>query len=102
MIMALSLPAPVHPLHQAVVACALFYCYGDHRALRSFPTRRSSDLASAFGSSGATSQASVGETTSGTPPTAVATIGTRLAMASNSTIGVPSVRELKTNTSNAL
>src|SRR5437764_865221 len=38
---------------------------------------------------------------SGTPPTRVATTGTSAAIASNSTIGVPSVRELSTNTSNA-
>src|SRR5438105_12635085 len=29
-----------------------FYCYGDHRDLHSFPTRRSSDLAAGVGADG--------------------------------------------------
>src|SRR5437899_1131469 len=57
--------------------------------------------ASAAGSSGAINTASREETTSGMPPTAVATIGAPAAMASNIAIGVPSARELSTNTSNA-
>src|SRR5690606_42006245 len=33
-------------LHSApVLILSVFYCYGDHRDLHSFPTRRSSDLA---------------------------------------------------------
>ncbi len=57
--------------------------------------------ASAPGFSEGTSEASPSPTTSGTPPTAVATTGTPAAIASNSTIGVPSVRELRTKTSKA-
>src|SRR5205823_12629649 len=30
------------------VHCFFFYCYGDHRDLPSFPTRRSSDLAASI------------------------------------------------------
>src|SRR5438045_9061745 len=39
--------------HSSVITCVLlflflfFYCYGDHRDLHSFPTRRSSDLGTA-------------------------------------------------------
>src|SRR5262245_18433504 len=35
------------PVHRLPV---LFYCYGHHRDLHSFPTRRSSDLSAAFSS----------------------------------------------------
>src|ERR1051325_7595664 len=52
-------------------------------------------------SSDGTSSASSADTTSGTPPTAVVTTGTPAAIASNRTTGVPSVRELKTQRSNA-
>ena len=59
------------------------------------------DSARAAGSSGGTGTASAAVSSSGMPPTALATMGTPAAIASNSTIGVPSVRELRTSTSNA-
>src|SRR5262245_64667596 len=37
------LPVP-HTLAPASLFTFFFYCYGDHRDLHSFPTRRSSDL----------------------------------------------------------
>src|SRR5699024_12470569 len=35
---------PVFFLYAIYLLDLFFYCYGDHRALHSFPTRRSSDL----------------------------------------------------------
>src|SRR2546422_2378985 len=57
--------------------------------------------ASAAGSSGGTSSASWEDTPSGLPPTAVATIGVPVAIASSRAIDVPSARELSTKRSNA-
>ena len=53
------------------------------------------------GWAGGTRTASVLSSIAGTPPTLVATIGTRAAIASRIVIGVPSECELKTKTSNA-
>src|SRR5437016_11348443 len=36
-----------YPILSLLCASFFFYCYGDHRDLHSFPTRRSSDLTSA-------------------------------------------------------
>src|SRR5207302_3998035 len=45
----LSAPGPRASKHRQFVNCFFFfYCYGDHRDLLSFPTRRSSDLAERF------------------------------------------------------
>src|SRR5438270_167805 len=57
--------------------------------------------ARAAGSSGGTRHASASETASSTPPTRVATMGTPAAMASNTTMGVPSERDLRTQRSKA-
>src|SRR5438876_6467284 len=34
----------MHVVSESIFTLSFFYCYGDHRALHSFPTRRSSDL----------------------------------------------------------
>src|SRR5437667_412173 len=62
-------------------------------AAAGFPTTPRIPTASAIGSSERMRTASAGDTTSGTPPTAVVTTGTPAAIASNNTTGAPSVRE---------
>src|SRR5438067_5306583 len=43
-----------------------FYCYGDHRALHSFPTRRSSDLGAAIASGAELPQLGLGGSSANT------------------------------------
>src|SRR5438034_11479454 len=54
-----------------------FYCYGDHRDLHSFPTRRSSDLATGF-PDGAAPPECAAATAAGSPRRAIDRKSTRL------------------------